>query len=290
MKKILITGSCGFVGVNFVKTSFFLKKDYDFICVDNLSSERSKYNIYFNKNHVFQIADASSDLLDKIFVVYKPTHVLYLAGGSHHCYNNKPEYISALNNVLEISKKKSVVFNYLSSYRAGQQRENSIYCYTNNKTSIFETSEDVIMNSGVAFNIIKPVEIFGYKQSKNNLLPLLVSGSNVVLNSQGNVVREWIHINDVVSAITTIFDKNITNKIINVGSSYELSDLEFCQRVNKILKKDFYNVFFDKIKCDHEYKVDSSYIKSLGWSVESNFSKSLYDTIEWYKNNKWSLS
>ena len=48
MKKILITGGCGFIGTN--ASLFFLKKKFKVFVIDDLSRKGSKTNLTFLKN------------------------------------------------------------------------------------------------------------------------------------------------------------------------------------------------------------------------------------------------
>jgi hypothetical protein len=77
------------------------------------------------------------------------------------------------------------------------------------------------------------------------------------------------------------------DKEIEITNSAQLSDLEFCQKVNNILNKDLSNIYFTKLNPSRDYILDNKLIKSIGYTQTGNFISKLTDTISWYQNNKW---
>ena len=113
-KKILITGGCGFIGTN--ATTFYLKKGYLVIALDNLDRSGSKQNLAFlkriNGNFVFENCDVTDfSKLIKIFNKYKPDLILHLAGQTtvvDSIKNPRKDFsVNALGtfNVLEAMRK-----------------------------------------------------------------------------------------------------------------------------------------------------------------------------------------
>jgi len=83
MKKILITGGCGFIGANAVE--FYLKRNYQVIAIDNLSRVGSKQNLKWLKSlkgeFVFKKLDIRNyKSLLAFFTRHKPERILHLAG------------------------------------------------------------------------------------------------------------------------------------------------------------------------------------------------------------------
>ena len=69
-KKILVTGSGGFIFSNFIRNAIYQKKPYEFVSIDKVKQSSVLNNIYNNKNHTFYIGDcgqpAARNRLSKI--------------------------------------------------------------------------------------------------------------------------------------------------------------------------------------------------------------------------------
>ena len=91
-KKILITGSCGFVGSNIIN---YLTKKYLIYGIDNFYRYGSKFNYNSQKdNFTFKKIDINSKLsLEKIN--FEPDVIIHLASETSVTYgiNNSPEYL-----------------------------------------------------------------------------------------------------------------------------------------------------------------------------------------------------
>ena len=85
MKKIIISGGCGFIGSNLIK--FFLKKKFFVINIDKLSYSSNKYNLKNIKgklNYVFVKSDiGNKKKILKVLKIYKPSLFFNLAAETH---------------------------------------------------------------------------------------------------------------------------------------------------------------------------------------------------------------
>lgn len=83
-KKILVTGSCGFIFSNFMRYAITQHDvNYKFISVDKVKSSRVMYNVFSNKNHTFHIGDvADSHFMDVVFQTEEPDIVIHAAAES----------------------------------------------------------------------------------------------------------------------------------------------------------------------------------------------------------------
>ena len=80
-KKILVTGSCGFIFSNFVRKAVYDKQPYQLISLDRVNLNTN--SMYWNKNHTFHIADIRDQhVIDKIFEFEKPDIVIHGAAES----------------------------------------------------------------------------------------------------------------------------------------------------------------------------------------------------------------
>ena len=101
-----------------------------------------------------------------------------------------------------------------------------------------------------------------------------------------------------VDAIKKIFFKGKSGNTYNIGGSEELSNIKLvkliCRKLDIIKprknKKKYESLIYlvkDRPGHDLRYALNSSkLIKKLNWSPKVSFSKGIYETFIWYKNNK----
>src|SRR5579885_2322213 len=83
-KKVLITGSAGFIFSNFVRKAIHQKQPYTFVSIDKINNRFAINDIYINKDHQFYLADITDEhCLDVIFDYEKPNIVIHGAAESH---------------------------------------------------------------------------------------------------------------------------------------------------------------------------------------------------------------
>ena len=76
----------------------------------------------------------------------------------------------------------------------------------------------------------------------------------------------------------------------NIGTDFELSNLDVIKKIVEILKPDDdYNNYIEFVKDrpwnDLRYGVNCEDLKNLGWKEEYDFDKGLRETIEWYNKS-----
>ena len=102
----------------------------------------------------------------------------------------------------------------------------------------------------------------------------------------GTPLREFLHVDDLAKGIMFINDNNITDDLINIGSGVEISIKELAEKIQKIVGFEG-KLEFDKNMPDGNPRklLDSSKIKSYGWSPEINLDVGLSSAYNWYKKH-----
>lgn len=127
MKKILVTGGCGFIGTN--ATSYYLKKGYKVIAVDNLFRAGSRQNLAWLKkqkgNFVFENVDIrNAQKTLEVFKKHKPNLILHLAA--------QTTMVTSVTNPREDFEINAIgTFNVLEGMRKGSPKASLIYSSTN---------------------------------------------------------------------------------------------------------------------------------------------------------------
>ena len=330
MKNILITGGAGFIGSHLVKYFVNNFSDYHIINLDKLTYAGNTLNlkeIDGFENYTFINEDICDyENLLKIFSHYNISHVIHLAAESHVDRSISNPFQFAHTNVIgTLSLLNAAKVSWQSNYdekffyhistdevygslgNTGFFSEKTPYNphspYSASKASsdhfvraYFDTYQLPIKISNCSNN-------YGPYQYPEKLIPLFIlniyNKKTLPLYGSGKNIRDWLHVDDHISAIDTIFHSGKIGETYNIGSSNELSNLELVQKLisltDEILgrKKNFSLKFLkhvdDRLGHDFRYAIDSSKIsKQLNWKPKINFDIGINQTINWYiENIEW---
>lgn len=100
----------------------------------------------------------------------------------------------------------------------------------------------------------------------------------------GKPMREFLHVDDLASAILFFIEKKIFNGLFNVGSGDEVSISELVDILKNIIQFKG-KILYDKSKPDGNPRklLDSSKLNNLGWTSSIDLKSGLSDTYNWYK-------
>ena len=270
MKKILITGSSGFIGFHL---SNRLSNSNLVLGVDNhnnyYSSSIKKKNLKIllkNKNFSFKKIDLNNKKnLELVFKKFKPEIVYHLAGqpGVIYSFKNPKSYevnnTRATNSLCNISKKykiKKFIFGSSSSVYGDQKKfpitEDSKLKPKNPyaKTKLY--SEKIVTKtfklSKTKFIIFRFFTVYGpwgrpdmalYKFTNK-----ILKNKNIDVYNKGEMYRSFTYIDDVVKAVIRILSKmdklnskKVPFKILNIGSNKSEKLSHFIELIEKNLKK-----------------------------------------------------
>jgi UDP-glucose 4-epimerase len=313
MKKILITGVAGYIGGCLFA---YLKNRYDVYGLDKVKKH--------NSNRCFKIDLINLKETNKILKKIKPEIIIHLAGQSTiDGIENKNLYIknnqiATLNIVklIKINKIKNIIFSSTAAVYDGRNknilnersklRPNNIYGVTKLRC------ENIIKKSKINyiifrfFNVCSSIpflEVGELHEPETHLIPLAVNkilaNENIKIygnnfqTRDGTCIRDYIHIQDLCIAfektIKKMLNKEISKKIINLGSGKGHTTLEIVNKIITITKKYKYKIIFAERRFGDVAKLMCSYKKAnklLKWKPHnSNLTKIIQDEIGWQKKN-----
>jgi len=109
--------------------------------------------------------------------------------------------------------------------------------------------------------------------------------SEIVLKSNGRQIRSFLYISDAVLAILICMTEVSTYRVLNVGSSNEISIIDFARLVSEITgskisysHENFDHSLFDKIV------PDISETTKIGWTPHVELSEAVTATLAWIKS------
>jgi GDP-L-fucose synthase len=100
-------------------------------------------------------------------------------------------------------------------------------------------------------------------------------------------MREFIHVDDMASAVMFSHQKYSSGLQLNIGTGFEISIKDLAQMIAELTE------FKGEVNWDHskpdgvERKVlDISRITTLGWSPSISIREGISDTISWFRENR----
>ena len=316
IRKILVTGGCGFIGSNFLNIMVPKYKNIKFLNIDKLTYAGkidNIVNIKNSKNYKFSKIDICNFIkLNKAIKKFKPNIIIHFAAESHvdNSIASPGKFIKTnidgTYNILRSINKKIFLIHISTDEVFGHVIKNKSF---NEKTkynprspySASKASSDHLVSAwnatyGFKSTIINCCNNFGPNQDKEKFLPVIINRilnkKNIPIYGDGKQKREWIFVDDFVDSLEFVIFKNLVKENFVIGSGIRFE--------NKIIAKKIISLFENKLKFDctksklisvkdrlghdKEYKIDFSKIKKLGWKSKTNFDNYLLKTINFYKN------
>ena len=134
---------------------------------------------------------------------------------------------------------------------------------------------------------------YGSYQYPEKLIPLMVlnalAGDRLPVYGDGMNVRNWLFVEDFVSAIGHVLDHGVAGETYNVGGPDECPNIVVVRRILELCGRDESLISYvtDRPGHDRRYSLGSEKIRALGWSAATRFEQGLERTVGWYRDNAW---
>jgi dTDP-glucose 4,6-dehydratase len=321
MKKVLVTGSCGFIFGNFIRKAIYdqnqkKEKKYTFASVDRVTNNAVN-SMYWNKNHAFHIADIRDQhVMDRIFETERPDIVIHGAAETFVDTSLKDpnSFVSSnvlgtqviINSCLKTNVERLIYISTDEVY--GQLTSESDAAWTEdaplnprNPYSASKASGELLVQAanrthGLIYNITRCSNNYGPRQLPEKLVPkaikCVLEGQKIPIYGQGQQIRDWTYVADNCTAIMAILDKGEPGEVYNISAKQEFTNIETINLVcNAIGKGHELISFIEDPRGGHDfrYSVDTTKIQKLGWKPTYKFRDGIRDTVQWYMDNQWFL-
>jgi len=109
----------------------------------------------------------------------------------------------------------------------------------------------------------------------------------VTLWGTGSPMREFLHVDDVASAVLFTLRNNMEHDLYNVGTGKDITIKELAQTIQKITGHKG-NIIWDTTKPDGTPRklMDVSRMKESGWSYSIELEEGIRSTYEWFLENE----
>ena len=132
---------------------------------------------------------------------------------------------------------------------------------------------------------------YGPQEDERRLVPAVIKSlrkGEVFPATQGNQVRDYIHVEDVATAFCLMAEKG-ANEVINIASGSPVKVRKLLENVGRITGRTQLIRFGAKPYYSWEPPVlagDNRRLKDLGWKPAYTLEKGLQQTIEWFKGQQ----
>lgn len=290
MKRLLIVGGAGFIGLHYLEhvLSVRASADYDFSVhvIDKLTYSSNENQLQeLKKTYDFEFSCVDiTDIIELSRVFQFPDYVINFAAESH--VDNsilRPRIFAETNylgvaNLLELAKDRKVSrFMQISTDEVygsivdGEATELTPLSpsspYSSSKAAADLLVQAFHTTYGLNTVISRTCNNFGPGQHPEKLIPRAIKQIGqkkpIPVYGSGQNVREWIDVRDNVQAIHQLLLEGKDGEIYNIGSGFRISNLDLLSELIRFAGQGEYDFVEDRLGHDERYALDSTKVKEL---------------------------
>jgi dTDP-glucose 4,6-dehydratase len=308
--RLLVCGGAGFIGSNFVRVRLAGTAD-SIVVLDKLTYAGRRENLLdFEAEPRFSfVHGAIEDPLAVAAALDGADAVVNFAAETHvdRSISEPDAFVRthALGTfvLLEAARDRGVRYLQVStdevygSIEEGSFSESSLLD-PSSPYSATKAGADLLVSSyhqtyGLETLICRGSNNYGPYQYPEKLIPLMVlnalAGDRLPVYGDGMNVRNWLFVEDFVSAIGSVLDRGTPGETYNVGGPDECANLVVVRRILELCGRDESLISYvaDRPGHDRRYSLGSEKVRALGWSAATGFDQGLERTVGWYRDNAW---
>jgi dTDP-glucose 4,6-dehydratase len=315
-KKVLVTGSGGFIFGNFIRQVFYAKKPYTISSLDRVRESHIIHNIYVNADHSFYIADVRDPhTLHVIFQKEHPDVVVH--GAAESCVDKSinttlpftTSNVVGTQNIIDeclgvgarlVYMSTDEVYGALPNDKAEPWGEDAPLNPRNTYSATKAAGELLVRAAAethnLRYSIVRACNNYGPWQTNEKFVPRIIhrvlNNEEIPVYGKGDQIRDWIHVFDTCSALFHVIDKGLDGEVYNITAKQEFMNLEVAQIVCNTLGKghELLKHVEDRPGHDFRYAMTNDKIKELGWEPKFKFREGIQQTCQWYVTNQYVLN
>ena len=336
-KTILITGGAGFIGSALIR--YIIKyTSHSVVNIDKLtySGNLESLGSINSSNYIFEQVDiCNGSELQRVLKYTQPDIIMHLAAESHvdRSIDGPGDFIKT-NIVgtftlleqarsywqsLEGDKKENFRFLHVSTDEVYGDLEGTSDFFSeetpynpSSPYSASKASSDHLVRAwyrtyGLPVLITNCSNNYGPCQFPEKLIPHVIlnalEGKNLPIYGDGKQIRDWLYVDDHVSALMRVALDGNVGETYNIGGNNEIQNIEVVKKICIILDEivtkkmngitsfiELITYVKDRPGHDVRYAINANKIqRNLGWKPKEDFESGIRKTVEWYLNNKiWS--
>jgi UDP-glucose 4-epimerase len=303
--KCLITGGAGFIGSHIA--DLLIKKDYDVVLIDDLSSGKREF---INKKAKFYEADITDqDKIDEIFGKEKPAYVIHAAAQvmlrkslEDPVEDAKINIIGTIT-VLEACRKnnvKKIIYFSTGGARVGEPEYLPVdEKHPLNPCSPYGISKHTAEHYVWMYNQLYDMDylifcfgnVYGPREDSSNmrLIPVftekMLKGETPIINGDGNQTRDFIYVDDLAEFIASSMEKNPEHRLFHLANGKQVSINDVAAIIKQLTGFKGIPERRNAVKGEvRDIVLDTALAeKELGWNPKHTIEQGLKKTVEWFK-------
>ncbi len=311
MRKLLVTGSAGFIGSHFV--DYALQKDHMVIGVDDLSFGKIE-NV--NKKSIFIKADVRNfSAIKEIILSEKLSHIIHFAANattkssSMGWKNPMADY--AINtvgtlNILEVLRQNNLKTQFLYASSAAVYGEPDYIpideVHPNFPLSPYGVSKlagekycfAYYQEYGIPTTILRIFNTYGPRQPRyvmyDQIKKMLPNPDHFKVLGTGDQIRDYVYISDTVEAIYfSMTNPKAVGEILNIGSNQQISIKALIRLIKSLLDVDSRDIYTGESWKGDIRKLWADVKKTnelLGWSPRVSLEEGIIRLADWIKEHE----
>ena len=313
MIRVLVTGGAGFIGSNFVRHALAAHPDWQVTTLDKLTYAgrlENLHDVIDHPRHRFVRGDIADATVAAPLV--RESHlVVHFAAETHvdRSILNAGEFITTdvfgTFVLLEAAREAPELRRFVQistdevygSVAEGSSRETDELKprnpYSASKAGADRLAYSYFATYGVPVIITRASNNYGPYQFPEKVIPLFVTNAfddiQVPLYGDGLNVRDWLHVDDHCRAVDLLIERAANGEVYNIGGGNDVKNVDLTHRILELAgkPKTLIRHVEDRLGHDRRYSLDTTKLRSLGWSPQVAFDAGLAATVEWYRANAW---
>jgi len=264
--KVLITGGCGFVGVNLVK--YLSARGYAIRILDDLSTGKREYieNLSLREEPEYIIGDVrDEEAVDRagegVDAVVHLAALTSVVESLENPVENWEINVGGTFNLLEACRRKGVErFIFASSNAVAGEQEPPIdemkvpqplSPYGASKLAGEGLSTAYFHSFGIKTVSLRFANLYGpYSDDKTSVIALFMQwtkkGEPFIIYGDGNQTRDFVHVDDICQAVEIVLgatESSLWGEIFQIASGMETSINELVRIIGEVTGKDVQAIY-----------------------------------------------
>jgi dTDP-glucose 4,6-dehydratase len=317
MKRILVTGGCGFIGANFVRLQLETYPDVEVTNLDALTYAGNPDNLEGLEDEP-RYRFVQGDVADRGLVMELLAEgfdaLVHFAAESHvdRSIDDATPFLRtnvvgtqclldaarAAGTPRYVQVSTDEVYGTLAPHDPPFTETTPLA--PNSPYAASKAGADLLVRAahhthGMCTIITRCSNNYGPYQFPEKLIPLFVTNAladiPVPVYGDGRQVRDWIHVSDHCRGVDAALRRGRPGQVYNFGGRSERYNIDVTRKVLELTGKTeaLIRHVTDRLGHDRRYAVDCARAEAeLGWRPTVTFEDGLAGTVQWYRTNaRW---